>query len=192
MKNLFSKKIWLLVLVLCFAPLSFAQNYKEGSNRLSLMLGAGIPDSEVQGVEWGKTGFGFGAQYLHYLSENIAFGAEAQSINFGKEKDTDIEVDINNIAFAGRLNVNINELQRIYIPMGLGIANIKGKRGEISYEDSPLMGYVGLGLEADIDYLSDHFVFGIEGRYHWAHFDSDGIDEKVRYFSVLAMLGYRF
>lgn len=42
MKNLFSKKIWLLVLVLCFAPLSFAQNYEEGSNRLSLMLGADL------------------------------------------------------------------------------------------------------------------------------------------------------
>ena len=178
------------MLVLCFAPLSFAQNYEEGSNRLSLMLGAGIPNSEVQGIEWGKTGFGFGAQYLHYLSENIAFGAEAQSISFGKENN--IEVDINNISFAGRLNVNINELQRIYIPVGLGIANIKGKIGNDSAKDNSLMGYVGLGLEADIDYLSEHFVFGIEGRYHWAHFDSDGIDEKVRYISVLAMLGYRF
>lgn len=190
MRNLFGKKIWLLMLVLCFAPLSFAQNYEEGSNRLSLMLGAGIPDSEVQGIEWGKTGFGFGAQYLHYLSENIAFGAEAQSISFGKENN--IEVDINNISFAGRLNVNINELQRIYIPVGLGIANIKGKIGNDSAKDNSLMGYVGLGLEADIDYLSEHFVFGIEGRYHWTRFDSDGIDEKVRYISVLAMLGYRF
>lgn len=192
MKNLFSKKIWLLVLVLCFAPLSFAQNYEGGSNRLSLMLGAGIPNSEVQGIEWGKTGFGFGAQYLHYLSENIAFGAEAQSINFGKEKDTGIEVDINNIAFAGRLNWNLNELQRIYASVGFGVANIKGKIRNDSAKDNSLMGYVGLGLEADIDYLSEHFVFGVEGRYHWTQFDSDGIDEKVRYISILAMLGYRF
>ena len=189
MKNLFSKKIWLLMLVLCFAPLSFAQNYEEGSNRLSLMLGYGKPNSTIMGKEWGGNSISIGGQLLHYFGDNFAFGAEIENLNYAKKNG--INAEISNIAAAFRFSFNVNDLQRIYIPIGFGASKMRDTSNS-SLDDTSLMGYVGLGLEADIDSINDHFVFGLEGRYYCSHFDSHGIDEDIEYISVLAMLGYRF
>ena len=226
MKNLFSKKIWLLVLVLCFAPLSlFARNLSfetneglsAGNSLFSVNLGGNFPFSTTdekdiygQDIEWGDYGLQLGVQYLYFISDNFALGFDFQGADFeetsfalqyrdtygtliGTEKFK-IKTKVNSFMLAGRINILSNGGERLYVPIGLGVSQIKGKLkgpgGSLSLNDSSLSGYFGLGVEADIN---QNFIFGFEGRINFSNFkkSSYDMDYNINYFSVLAKIGFK-
>ncbi|MBR5609571.1 MAG: outer membrane beta-barrel protein [Elusimicrobiaceae bacterium] len=226
MKNLFSKKIWLLVLILCFSHLSlFAKNLSfeaneglsAGNSLFSVNLGGNFPFSTTdekdmygEDIEWGDYGLQFGAQYLFFISDNLALGFDFQRADFEETsfdlqyrdaygtvigtEELKIKTKTNNFMLAGRINILSNGDERLYVPIGIGVSQIKGKLkgpgGSISLNDSSLSGYFGLGVEADIN---QNFIFGFEGRINFSNFkkNSYDMDYNINYFSLLAKIGFK-
>ena len=162
-------------------------------------------------------GFGFGAQYLHYVNPYIGLGVELSGVNYGSFRDSlylgnntaadiDTRAERYDLLFLFKVNVNPADRLRLYPVLGFGLNWFKYKsqitatnftlsltaHETVKNNDFLPGGYLGLGLEGDI---AGPVTIGLEGRYN-AFMFSKGREETTNSFltdfSVLLKLGVKF
>lgn len=193
MKNVV--KLMILALALFITQQGFAQSTQKGEHMISVNLGAVIPVNSVDlygtDIDYGKTGFGLGAQYQYFLTDNFALGAELDQNWFGQKKQYGVEFEsrTSNFLLTGRYNLLNQDNLRLYIPIGLGAARM---RIDIDDEHAYATGFTwnaGLGFETDIQ---ENGSIGLETKFNQSYWRKYDIKDEMNYISVMLKLSRRF
>lgn len=196
MKNVV--KLMILALALFITQQGFAQSTQKGEHMISVNLGAVIPVTSIDyygtDIDYGKTGFGLGAQYQYFLTDNFALGAELDQNWFGQKEQYGVEFEgrTSNFLLTGRINLMNRDAFRFYLPMGIGVARMREDIDEYHIYDTGLTWNIGLGIETAIAGNPDKLNIGVEAKFNQAYWNKDDIDEDLNYISVMFKLSRRF
>ena len=186
----------MLALALFITQQGFAANTTQaGEQMISANLGVVIPANPVDlygiDVDYGKTGFGLGAQYQYFITDNLALGAEFDQNWFGSKEQYGAKFRGRNSNFllTGRYNLLNQEGVRLYIPVGIGAARM---RMDIDDEHAYATGFawnMGLGVETDIQ---EKVSIGVETKFNQSYWKKYDIDDEENYISVMFKISRRF
>ncbi|MBQ6224266.1 MAG: porin family protein [Campylobacter sp.] len=195
MKNVVRLMMLSLALFLAQQGIGYASAIQAGDQMISANLGAVIPVNSVDfgsvEIDYGKTGFGLGAQYQYFLTDNFAFGAEFDQNWFSTKQQYGIKVRgrSSNFLFTGRYNLLNQDGLRLYIPAGLGAARMRVDIDEEHAYATGFMWNIGLGFETEIQ---ENISIGVETKYNQAYWKKYDIDDTINYVSVMFKVSRRF
>lgn len=195
MKNVV--KIMMLALALFITQQGFAQSnsIQAGDQTVSLNLGYIAPTNDIENEDWSKDGFTLGVQYVYYVADRFALGAEIGQNWFSKYKvdDDSVRASITNFLLTARYNLLDENGTRLYIPASIGVARTKVDililGDSISRSDTNLAWNAGLGFEHDIQ---ENVSLGLEVRFNQTSFKELGLDHHLDYTSALLKISRRF
>lgn len=166
-------------------------------------------DKDTEGARLSDMGMAYTGQVLWDMSDHLALGADYMLLTpNGRSNDRQGHYDydtlrVNSIALAGKYTINAWDTWRLYIPMGVGAAQVRMKssgtrEGKYTSESTDEWGldlFAGLGLQYNIS--QDVFI-GLEYRYTVAFVKGDdlnryyGKDNYMQFHSAFLRLGTRF
>ena len=194
MKNVV--KIMMLALALFITQQGFAASTTQaGEQMFSANLGIVIPANTIDlygiEVDYGKTGFGLGAQYQYFITDNFALGAEFGQNWFGSKMQysSKFRGRTSNFLFTGRYNLLNQEGLRLYIPVGIGAARMRVDIDDDHAYDTGFTWNAGLGFETDIQ---ENVSIGLETKFNQAYWKKYEIDDEENYVSVMFKISRRF
>ncbi|MBR2865577.1 MAG: porin family protein [Elusimicrobiaceae bacterium] len=180
-------------------------NAKKGE--LSLAFGMSQSYSkDTHGTHFADLGMGGNAQLLFRAGEKLSLGLDYMLLmphdNKGKGYSYE-KLRLNGVAFAGKYTFNPYDRLNFYLPMGIGMAQVRlkghGEReGVYTSESRDKWGldmFAGLGMQYN---LSESVFLGMEYRYVVAFVTSDDLNRyygKGHYFqfhNAFLRLGMRF
>lgn len=181
-----------------------------GDTRLSLLIGANLPTSDMNDVgldkQWGSTGISGGLQLFHFVTENVALGAEFHYTHFQSGDpfyltpliQAQPQMNVTNYMFAPRIYIDTGSNPHIYIPIGIGFANMKGKLRSVRTISLSSNGsfayYIGLGLEIQPNKNEQNILCAAEFRYNHTKFvnnDYGRISLPIEYVSLLLHIDFK-
>lgn len=182
----------------------------EKKAEMSLGVGASYSfNKDTQDARFSNIGLAGTAQVLWDVSDHFALGADymlltPHSRNNHRGGDYKYEkLRLNGVALAGKYTINAWDSLSVYVPMGVGMANVRMKGygtrgGEYTAQSSDKWGldlFAGLGLQYN---LTEDLFMGLEYRYTAAFVKSDdlnryyGKDSYLRFHSAFLRVGTRF
>lgn len=196
MKNVV--KLMILSLALFITQQGFAQSIQKGEQMISVNLGAVIPVNSINyygtDIDYGKTGFGLGAQYQYFFTDTFALGLELDQNWFGQKEQYGVEFEgrASNFLITGRANLVNKDDFRVYLPIGLGVARMREDIDDYHIYDTGFTWNAGLGIETAIPGNPQELNIGLEAKFNQAYWNKDGIDEDLNYLSLMLKLSRRF
>ncbi len=175
---------------------------KAGDKFFSFQFGYVSPQNKLDidsySLSWGKGGFGLGVQYLYFVADQFAIGAEIDFNNFSEATSYDV-IDVNasstNYMFAFRLNLSDENGTRFYIPFGVGIASKKARITleypydiEENYSHSDFAYNIGIGIEHE---LKEGNAIGAELKYNFLEWDEDDFDQNFQYIAIKIRFSFK-
>ena len=166
-------------------------------------------NKDTEGARLSDMGMAYTGQVLWDMSDHLALGADYMLLtpdgrsNNRKGNYNYDTLRLNSIALAGKYTINAWDSWRVYIPMGVGAAQVRMKSsgtrdGVYTAESTDKWGldlFAGLGLQYNIS--ADVFV-GLEYRYTVAFVKGEdlnryyGKDNYMQFHSAFLRLGTRF
>lgn len=176
-------------------------NIKAGDKFFSFQMGYVSPQNKLDidsySLSWGKGGFGLGVQYLYFVADQFAIGAEIDFNSFSTATSYDvINVDASstNYMLAFRFNLSDTNGTRVYIPFGLGMASKKA-RISISYpymhetsSHTDLAYNIGIGIEHEIERGN---AIGAELKYNSLKWDEEDFNQDFKYISIKIRFSFK-
>lgn len=178
------------------------------AKRGEVALGFGLSQSyskDREGMHFADLGMGGNAQILMRATERLSLGLDYMLLMPHDNKEGDFSYDklrLNGVAFAGKYTLNPFDRLNFYLPMGVGVAQVRlesegTRNGVFSSESRDKWGldlFAGLGMQYN---LSETTFIGVEYRYVVAFVESDKLTSygKGHYFqfhNAFLRLGMRF
>ena len=180
-------------------------NAKKGE----VSLGFGLSQSyskDREGMHFADLGMGGNAQVLMRSTEKLSLGLDYMLLTPHDNKEGSFAYDklrLNGVAFAGKYTLNPYDRLNFYLPMGVGMAQVRLKSygtrdGVFNAESRDKWGldlFAGLGMQYN---LTETTFIGVEYRYVVAFVNSDDLNSrygKGHYFqfhNAFLRLGMRF
>lgn len=189
-----------------FTPSKMAvANAKKGE----ISLGFGMSQSyskDKHGTRFGELGMGGNAQILFRTTERLSLGLDYMLLMPHDNKGAEFSYEklrLNGVAFAGKFTLNPLDRLNFYVPMGIGMAQVRlkgyGERDGVYTSESRdkwgLDMFAGLGMQYN---LSETTFLGLEYRYVVAFVTSDDLNRYygkghyLQFHNAFLKLGMRF
>ncbi len=212
------KKLLLAVALLLAFPAAFAQTYYPvndygvggGMNHIEFYGGMVLPQQawrhDGDRIDLGNTGWTAGLLFYRNLTRVVGLGfdgsyaqfGDGDKMNEGAANESFYRTGVATGLLSMRLIAFPRHSTRIYFPFGVGVGHFFTRERFVdgshkTYDCTNLAGMGGIGLEFDAD---ETVTFGVEGRMYLMSLNNETKDKfgkgHIRYFDIIAKLGFRF
>ena len=188
-----------------YSPSKAAQ---VNAKHMEVSLAAGqtmLYNKDSWGERYATNGLAAGVSVLHDMSNHLAVGIDymmlhprAKSHENGLERRHYHGEYMHQMSLAGKFTLNPWDNWRVYMPMGIGMANSRLKTDTPSLKESEnkwgAAFYAGLGVQYDI---TSWMSAGLEYRYSYAFISDKDLtpfhkDRNLQFHTLLMRVGMRF